>query len=285
MDRRELKRLLELRGLRPRRAWSQNFLIDEQVAGAIVSGARPQGEAVVELGAGLGVLTSKLARLSRILIAVEKDARLAEVLRDQFSAEPQVEILEENAARMDFSAWREKLQARLVVVGNLPYHMAAPILFRLLESSEHLLRWVIMLQKEMADRVLAGPGQHGRGVLGLMVENRASAERLLDVEAEAFYPPPRVRSSVLRFTPWERPRLSRSEEAWFRRTVKAAFSRRRKKIRNSLLGLVQQAALLDACLQEAAIEEERRPEELSFENFANLSRLLAQKLGWTGDFQ
>ncbi len=282
MDKLELGRLLARHGLRLRKSWSQNFLLDDAVAEAAIEGARPEGEAVIELGAGLGMLTSRLARTARRVIAVEKDARLARALRSVLAGEEKVEVLEQNAARIDFAALRRALGDRPVVVGNLPYHMAAPILFCLLRASEHLKRWVLMLQKEMADRVLAGPGGRERGTLGLMVENRARAERVLDVGADAFYPRPRVRSSILRFVPLAAPRLAPEEEAWFANTIRAAFSRRRKKIKNSLAALVpaENSGLIEECLLAAGVGAALRPEELSFDQFAAISRFLARGLGW-----
>jgi len=282
MERRlNINALLRRHGIRPRRSWSQNFLVDEQVLDGIVAAARVDGLAVIELGAGPGMLTARLARRAARVIAVERDRRLARVLRAEFAGDRVVRVEEANAARLDYTAWRRELGEPPVVVGNLPYHMAAPILFGLLEQVAQLRRFVLMFQREMAERILAGSGNRRSGVLGVLVQNSTRVEQVLQVPPGAFHPAPRVHSSVLLFEPREKTLVDGDLHPWFVRVVKAAFAQRRKKVRNALLALVgrDHAGLLDRSLAEAGIDGNDRPERIELDQFAELARRLRAASG------
>jgi len=271
---------LRRHGIRLRKSWSQNFLVDEKLLEEIVQQAGPSGRPVIELGAGSGELTERLARKAARLLAVEKDRRLVAVLKERFGSSSVVEVLEANAARLDFAAWRKTFGEKPVVVGNLPYHMAAPILFRLLEQAEEVERFLLMFQREMAERILAPAGQPRRGVLGLMVENRARVEKIMDIPPQAFFPSPQVHSTLLKFFPLNEPRLSGAAWLWFEKAVKAAFGGRRKTLKNSLRSLAvrQGAEKISRCLQSCGLPLNSRAQELSFEQFARLAAALAEAL-------
>ncbi len=251
-------------------------MVDSAVIQAIAQHAtRGNPPVVVELGAGLGVLTRMLAQGCPRVVAVERDRDLARVLRSEFAGNSRVEILEDNAATLD---WRE-LCGRVgtpVVVGNLPYHMATPILFQVLEAGTLVERFILMFQREMAARLTAAPGGRPYGVLSIMAQQHAEIGRVMDVPPQAFFPVPKVHSAVLWFKPLPTPRAEVKDRELFSKIVRGAFSQRRKTIRNSL-----QAALggqigkvgIERLLQRAGVSATARPEQLSIETFAKLSNI------------
>src|SRR5262249_8063793 len=162
------KELLKKYGLSAKKSWGQNFLVDEKAYQAIVEACRLTKEDwVVEIGAGLGTLTMRLQPLAARVIAVERDRDMVTVLRGELSGN--VEIAEANALSYDYAAVEARAGRKPIVVGNLPYQIASPILFRLLDARKYLQRIVVMLQKEMADRILAAPATPEYGALGVMV--------------------------------------------------------------------------------------------------------------------
>jgi 16S rRNA (adenine1518-N6/adenine1519-N6)-dimethyltransferase len=254
-------------------------LVDGSVLRAIAENAtRGDPPVVVELGAGPGVLTHLLAQGCPRVVAVERDRDLARVLRSEFAGNGSVEILEDNAARLD---WRE-LCARVgtpVVVGNLPYHMATPILFHTLEAGPLIARFMFMFQREMAARLTAAPGGRPYGVLSIMAQQLAEIERVIDVPPRAFFPAPKVHSRVLCFTPLPAPRAPVADPQLFSKIVRGAFSQRRKTIRNALAaafgGQIDKDGV-ERLLQRAGISPTARPEQLSIETFAQLSNLCSE---------
>jgi 16S rRNA (adenine1518-N6/adenine1519-N6)-dimethyltransferase len=262
-------------GLKPKKTWSQNFLVDEDVLYGIAEAVRwEEVQTVIELGAGIGALSALLAGNARRVIAVERDRDLAALLRNEFSNDPVVEVLEANAATLDFKELSARLGEKPAVVGNLPYHMATQILFHLLDSGSDLSHWVLMFQRELADRLLAAPGGRTYGVVSVLVQQRTEVERVLQVEPQAFYPRPKVHSSVLRFRPREALRAPVRDWRLFERVVKGAFGQRRKKVKNALLssfGSRMDGPKLDRALAAAEIDGGRRAEQLSIEDFSRLA--------------
>jgi 16S rRNA (adenine1518-N6/adenine1519-N6)-dimethyltransferase len=258
--------LLRRHGLRPKKQWGQNFLGDPDLLAALAALAelRP-GETVVELGAGLGHLTRALAATGARVVAVERDRELVPILRSEL---PRVEIAEADAKSFDLaSAARGE---RIVVCGNLPYHLSSPILFHLLDQRSVVRRAVLLLQREVAERVAASPGGRDYGVLSVLVQHVADAKIGLQVGRHAFTPPPEVESSALVLDFLPRPRAEVSDEQRFRALVKAAFSQRRKTLWNALRSM---AGARDA-LERAAIDPKRRAETLSVAEFAAVERAL-----------
>jgi 16S rRNA (adenine1518-N6/adenine1519-N6)-dimethyltransferase len=277
-----VRAVLGRHGLKPKKSWSQNFLIDQDVLYDIVEAVEwGQVQTVVELGAGIGALSALLARNARRVLAVERDRDLAALLRDEFANDPVVEILEENAATLNFKVLSKRLGEKPAVVGNLPYHMATQILFHLLDSGADLSHWVLMFQKELADRLLADPGGRAYGVVSVLVQQRTDIERVRQVEPQAFFPRPRVRSSVLRFWPRAAPRAPVRDWDFFERVVKGAFGQRRKKVRNALLssfGPRLKGGGLDRALAAAEIDGGLRAEQISIEHFSRLSDVLCEEM-------
>lgn len=280
-ERLNVRALLARHGLRPKRSWSQNFLVDVQVLEAIAEAAAldPQ-DVVVELGAGLGALTAMLARRAGRVIAVERDRDLSGVLRAEFAGDARVELLEANAANLDWESLVKRLGRPPVVVGNLPYHMASPILFHLLDQGTRLDRWLLMVQREMADRLASRPGGKSWGVLGVMVQQRAEVRRVLEVGPAAFHPRPEVHSTVLVFQPRSTPRVAVRDARLFDRMVRGLFQQRRKTLRNGLrsaFGAHLDGFELDAVLTRAGLDGQVRAEQLDLPTLGRLSDALAEQ--------
>jgi len=264
--------LLARHGLAAKKSWGQNFLVDEKVYEAIVDAtATAPDDWIVEIGAGLGTLTSRLADAvpdGRVL-AVERDRDMIKVLERELATRTNVEVRAENALTFDYAAARQRSGKPLAVAGNLPYQIATPLLFNLLEGRQHIARAVVMLQKEMADRLLARPGTSEYGALGVMIALHAELRPVIKARAGAFFPPPKVDSAVVALVPLAAPRVP-VDPARFRQVVQASFGQRRKTLRNALRSLWQ-AGTVDAALGGAAIDGGRRGETLSVEEFGRLA--------------
>jgi len=255
---------------RPRKRFGQNFLHDERVIHAIVACISPRpDEHLVEIGPGQGALTRLLLPECGRLDAVELDRDLVGYLKRRFADEERLSIHSADAMKFDFSALCRGGSLR--VVGNLPYNISTPLLFHLFGQSACIRDMHFMLQKEVVDRLCAEPGGKDYGRLSVMAQYHCSMEPLLEVGPESFTPAPKVVSAVVRLVPHEqRPVLLDSEILG--RVVTAAFSQRRKTLRNALGGL------LDASEIEAAgIDPGVRAETLGLKDFARLGEALLRK--------
>lgn len=268
--------LISKYGLRAKKSWGQNFLVDERAYREIVHAcAAGDGDWVVEIGAGLGTLTKRLAETGAHVIAVERERDMLEVLRSELGADARIEVTEANALTYDYGAVAARAGRAPVIVGNLPYQIASPILFRLLETRAPIARIVVMLQKEMADRIVAPPGEKAYGALSVMVRYYGEPKLVCRVRAGGFVPAPRVDSAVLRIVPHAQ-RID-VDDAQFSRVVHAAFGQRRKTLRNALFAAFDEGAV-DRALAAASIDGKRRGETLSVTEFAALTKALS-----TGD--
>ena len=237
------------------------------------------GDRVIEIGPGGGALTRVLARSlgeAGRLTALEIDARLAAELREDLPAAPNVSILEADALKFDFSSLLGGGGANRLV-GNLPYYAATAILLRLLESREDIEDIVVMIQKEVAERIAARAGSKAYGTLSLAVQLWCGVEPSFDVDPSAFSPRPKVVSTVLRLIPQARPRAPVGDPAFFERVVRAAFAQRRKTLLNNLKSHFE-ALRVNEVLAGCEIDPARRAETLSLEEFANLSNKLGRIL-------
>jgi 16S rRNA (adenine1518-N6/adenine1519-N6)-dimethyltransferase len=265
--------LLDKYDLRAKKSWGQNFLGDEAILDDIARLAAPRpGTPVVELGAGLGHLTARLLARGALVTAVERDRDMARVLRGELGE--RITLLEADAARLDYAALAGG--GPLAVVGNLPYHLTSPILFDLLDQASHVERAVFLLQREVAERLAASPGQKDWGVLSVFLQREAdvSVERI--VPPGAFHPPPRVHSAVIHvgFRP-PAAAAAVTDAVRFRKLVKAGFAQRRKTLRNALeAGSVAPPGVLAAALAATGIDPGRRGETLAIEEWAALERAL-----------
>jgi 16S rRNA (adenine1518-N6/adenine1519-N6)-dimethyltransferase len=267
--------LLDKYDLRAKKSWGQNFLGDEAILSDIARLAAPRpGDRVVELGAGLGHLTARLLERGAEVTAVERDRDMARVLRGELGE--RITLLEADAARLDYGALAAGRP--LAVVGNLPYHLTSPILFDLLDQAGVVTRAVFLLQREVAERLAATPGEKDWGVLSVFLQREAevSVERI--VPPGAFHPPPKVHSAVIHvgFRP---PGADAAvvDPARFRKLVKAGFAQRRKTLRNALeAGQVAPPEALAAALAAAGVDPGRRGETLTIAEWAAVERALSR---------
>lgn len=261
--------------VRAKRSLGQNFLVDPNIRRRIVDslGAGPDDE-VLEIGPGTGALTDILAEEVGRLIAVELDDRLVERLRERFDGVPSVEIIHANALEVDLAEVATDLE-HLKVIGNIPYNITSPLIFWLLERPVRPERVVLMIQKEVADRILAQPGTKAYGALTVGVRAVAEVERLFNVGRGAFRPRPDVDSTVIRITPLRPPPLAPGEEADLRVLTRTAFSWRRKQLQKILRTAPEYRVgeeALDILEREAGVDLSSRPESLAPDEFIDLAR-------------
>jgi 16S rRNA (adenine1518-N6/adenine1519-N6)-dimethyltransferase len=269
----DVRELLRRYGLSAKKSWGQNFLIDERSYSAIVNSCKlSDSDVVVEIGAGLGTLTSRLLATSATVIAVERERDMCEVLRRELGSQPRFVLREENALHLDIAALARQHDRRLVLVGNLPYQIASPLIFQFLAARSSLRRIVIMLQREMADRLLATPGTRDANALGVQVQMVCAVRRVCHVGRGAFLPPPRVDSSVVLLDPLPTTAVPLRDLEVFHHVVRAAFGQRRKTLKNALSAVFADDAMasLDGCV----VDLSRRGESLRLAEFAALSDAL-----------
>ena len=257
-----------------RRALGQHFLRDPGIARAIVDLAAPtRSDLVLEIGPGEGALTGELERRAGRVLALEVDPGLATRLRPRF---PRAEIVEADARTWDFGATERPAGGRALVVGNLPYSVGKPILTALVAARGAIDLMVLMLQREVADRVAAAPGGRTYGSLSVLTQLYCDVRVELRVPPGAFRPPPKVDSAVIRLTPLRTPRVAVADERRFHVVVRAAFAQRRKTLANALaagLGLPSEA--IRAAAERAGIDPSRRAETLNIIDFAALAARLS----------
>lgn len=271
----DARTLLQRHGLHAKKSFGQNFLISERAFRAIVDATvRQDDDWIVEIGPGLGTLTARLAE--RVpegkIIAVERDRDMIAVLRAELGTVENLQIEEADAMRYDLAMVARWRGEPIAVCGNLPYHIAAPLIFRTLAARQSVHRAVFMVQREMADRIVAPPGSKAYGALGVMVRTYADVSLVTRVSAGSFVPPPKVESAVIRLIPLAggAPRVPLVDAARYRAVVQAAFGQRRKTLRNALRArFVAEDA--DAALAAAGIDGGRRGETLSIEELAAVS--------------
>jgi 16S rRNA (adenine1518-N6/adenine1519-N6)-dimethyltransferase len=275
--------LLKAWNIRARKELGQNFLKDITIAGGIVdlAGVGPR-DVVVEIGAGLGVMTVVLGRRAQQVIAVEKDRALVPLLRSELLAQAltQVRILEEDILKVDLVEIAEGKSSQLIVLGNLPYNISSQVVVRLIRQRQVVKRAVLMFQKELAQRLCAAPGSKTYGRLSVLLQYCAEIKYLREIRAEQFHPKPNVDSAVIGIT--FKPGIAPAavDEALFARVVQAAFGQRRKTLRNALAGGFlplnhkESAALLGA----SGIDPRRRAETLSVAEFVALSNRIGVHL-------
>ncbi len=256
---------------RPRKRFGQHFLRDRQVIDRIVAAIRPEpGQALVEIGPGEGVLTRPVIERAGRLDVVELDRDLATTLADRLGQPKGLTIHQADALKFDFAslAGSDKLR----VIGNLPYNISTPLIFHLLNQAEAISDMLFMLQKEVVDRLVAVPGSSAYGRLSVMASLYCDMDWLFDVPPQAFKPPPKVDSAIIRMVPKS---LSDSDRALLPaldQVVRTSFGQRRKTLRKSLKSLIN-----DQAFEAAGINPTARPETLSLSQFQTLARTVTRK--------
>jgi 16S rRNA (adenine1518-N6/adenine1519-N6)-dimethyltransferase len=252
----------------PRKRFGQHFLTDQAMIADIVAAIRPRADdAMVEIGPGLGALTTPLAAVLRHLHVIEIDRDIIARLHRAYPP-GQLSVHAGDVLEFDFSL----LPRALRVVGNLPYNISTPLLFHLSRYAERIRDMHFMLQKEVVERMVAPPGGGDYGRLSVMLQYRFDMQLLLEVAPDAFSPPPQVDSAVVRMLPRPQARLTAASQAGLEQVVRRAFGQRRKTLRNSLAGLLEAedyAAL--------GIAPGLRAENLTVADFVAISNYLAQK--------
>ena len=260
---------------RAKRSLGQNFLIDPNLQRKIVAALDPSpDDEVLEIGPGVGALTKHLAGTVRRLVLVELDNGLAARLREEFAGEPSVEVINEDV--LDVPLERITADpARLKVIGNIPYNITTPILFSLLERRPRPAMIVLMVQREVADRILEKAGSKTYGALAVGVQAVADATRVLNVSRDAFRPVPDVMSSVVKIVPHAPPRLTTDDEAALRELTRAAFQQRRKQFQRILRDAYHLSVdEVEAVGRAAGMDLVQRPETFSAQQFIDLARVL-----------
>ncbi len=276
--------LLRKYGIRPLKRLGQCFLFDRNIMEKIVRIAEVRDtDTVVEIGAGIGVLTDMIAGRARRVIALEVDRLLVELLRKELGNRGNVEIIHADVLRFDFSkvdpgsrqGYREN---RLKIIGNVPYNISSQIVLRLLEYRHCIGRVVLMLQREVAERLAASPGTKDYGPLSVYVALYTTPVLESRVPASCFFPRPDVESRILRLDVRDEPLCRVDDADFFQRIVRASFSKRRKTLLNNLKSpqLALTGAQIGTALAALALDGARRAETLSVKEFADLSNLLGK---------
>jgi len=279
LSRAEVRALLERRGLRAHKARGQNFLTDERVAAQIaVDAPVAAGDAVIEIGPGLGVLTRALAARARAVVAIEIDAGLVRALRDEGGLPANVELVHADALDVDLASLARRLGAPVRVVANLPYAISSPLLRRLLDLRGLLAGWLVLVQREVAARLVARPGSRDYGSLAVLHALTVTAARVRDLPPHCFFPVPQVTSTLVRAIPLDPAPLAADELQEVERVVRAAFGNRRKTLPNALrTGLDPAPALevLHGVLDRLGIEHRARAEQQEPAALLALARALS----------
>lgn len=272
------KDLLRKHGIRPLKRLGQCFLIDGNMIAKIAGSARVGKEdVVVEIGAGLGVMTALIAREAGRVIALEIDRVMIDILRAELQGLLNVEIVETDVLRYDFSSPPLGEGEKLKVIGNVPYHISSPILFHLLPFRDRIDSMVLMFQKEVAERITALPGTKAYGTLSVILSMYFDSSMEGTVPARCFFPVPKVDSAVLRMVARREPLIPLENQDFFQTLVRTAFGQRRKTLLNNLKRLWPAGPSekeIAPVLERLGIDGGRRGETLSVEEFGRLSNAL-----------
>ncbi|WP_270182912.1 16S rRNA (adenine(1518)-N(6)/adenine(1519)-N(6))-dimethyltransferase RsmA [Alkalihalobacillus sp. CinArs1] len=279
------KAILEKYGFTFKKSLGQNFLIDSNVLTKIVNQANlTAGSGAIEIGPGIGALTEKLAKQANKVVAFEIDQRLLPILADTLSPYPNVTIRHADVLEADVhKVIEEEFESGqdLMVVANLPYYVTTPILMKLLEEKLPVRGIVVMIQKEVAERIAAKPGSKNYGSLSLAVQYYAEAKTALTVPSTVFVPKPNVDSAVLHLELRKEPPVDLLSEKHFFEVIRASFGQRRKTLMNNLQNNLlskDKKPMIEEVLKETDIEGSRRGETLSMEEFAKLSNAFYRRL-------
>ncbi len=267
---------MKIYGLYPKKRLGQHFLVDPNILDKVMRAAEVgKADVVLEVGPGLGGMTLALAREAKKVIAVEIDPKFVAILKEKMAGHQNVEVVEKDILRMDFKQFIKKEGHPVKVVANLPYQISTPLLFRFVESKEAFSTFTLMLQKEVAERMVAPPGKKEYGPLTIFVRLFLDVSICFFIKPSAFFPPPKVESAVIHMVWKEKPMIEANNEEWFKKVVRACFGYRRKTLINALrhseLSLPES---IESKIEKIGIDPRRRPETLTIEQFANLAEAL-----------
>lgn len=279
---RRTKEIIQRHGFSFKKSLGQNFLIDQNILTKIVDAAGlGSSKGALEIGPGIGALTERLAQQAKTVTAIEIDRRLIPILEEVLEPYPHVHVEQADVLKVDL---KELFERRfhdvdsVSVVANLPYYVTTPILMKLLEEKLPLENIVVMIQKEVAERMAAKPGSKDFGSLSIAVQYYSEPELICTVPHTVFIPQPNVESAVIRLKVRQTPPVDVTSEEHFFDVVRASFTQRRKTISNNLKTRYAKEGRerIDAVLEQAGIQPSRRGETLSLQEFATLSNLLLE---------
>jgi len=274
----EVKRILAAHGLRPKKRFGQNFLIDRNILNKILDAAELDSDSVVlEIGPGLGTVTKEAAEVASKVVAVEADRDLIPVLDEIIGGYPNTEVLCADFLDLDLEPFiKDRFgERRITVVANLPYYITSPLIIKLLDAKHLINRMVIMVQEEVADRLSANPGTEGYGSLSVFVQYHCIVSIVSRAKRTVFYPSPEVDSAIVRLDVRESPVIKTADEELFFKIVRASFGQRRKTLLKALSGspdLGWSREKAEKALNKAGIDPSRRGETLSLEEFAAITK-------------
>jgi 16S rRNA (adenine1518-N6/adenine1519-N6)-dimethyltransferase len=281
------KELLTKYGFSFKKSLGQNFLIDTNILNQIVQAAHIDQEVgVIEVGPGIGALTEQLAKKAGKVLSFEIDQRLIPVLQETLSPYGNIHIVHQDVLKADIAPMVQEYLSefqRISVVANLPYYVTTPILMHFLESGVRFEHIVVMIQKEVADRIAANPGTKEYGSLSIAVQYYAESKVDKIIPKTVFIPQPNVDSAVLKLTMRDKPPVEVKDEDFFFKLVKASFAQRRKTLINNLqhyFGPEKKKAELSSLLGDIGIDGSRRGETLTIQEFATLSNHLKDQVGY-----
>ncbi|NIM04689.1 MAG: ribosomal RNA small subunit methyltransferase A [Armatimonadetes bacterium] len=270
-----LKALLSRHSIRPRKRLGQHFLISAEIADRIVEVARiDSSDCALEIGAGAGALTLRLTETASSTIAIESDPRLVEVLQEILPSGEGLKLMQADILKIDLSKLMG--EGTWKVLGNLPYYITGPVLFKLFEQRRSFSSLVVMVQREVADRITSSPGSKEYGGLSVLAQAYFLPRAEMRVKRTCFYPQPEVDSTVVSLTPRAKAAVGEEDQKQFEKLVRASFSHRRKTLENSLVeaGFVRNRQEAVSAMEAVGVNAGRRAESLSVEEFVMLARRL-----------
>ncbi|OPL07503.1 MAG: 16S rRNA methyltransferase [delta proteobacterium ML8_F1] len=271
-----IKEITLAHNFRMSKALGQNFLKDPHILESIIDSAElTEGDTVIEVGPGIGVLTEAIAQRAKQVIGIEIDRHLIPILEQTLRDYPGVRIIHEDVLKVNLAAIEKQFfpGAEPKIIANLPYYITTPIIMHFLESSMRFKSMTVMMQKEVADRIISEPGLKTYGTISVAVQYYTRVEKVTEVPRGAFIPEPKVDSTVIKLTPHSVPPVILESHVHFFRTVKAAFSTRRKTLVNALSNAFDKEQVKEA-VKTSGIDPSRRGETLTIEEFARLSNEL-----------
>jgi 16S rRNA (adenine1518-N6/adenine1519-N6)-dimethyltransferase len=279
----QIKKILKDYNIRPRKELGQSFLIDKNVNNKILKLINPnEDDVIVEIGAGFGNLALPLAHRAFSVYAIEKDKKIAEILKRNLSTLNNAHVIISDVLKINFADILNKVSSRKIrAVGNLPYYISSSIIFHLLTHKNFFDEAFLMLQKEVAVRLTAGPSSKDYGILSCLLSPYAEIKKLMEISRNSFYPKPKVDSSLVKIKFLREAKYKIENEKLFARVVKSGFSKRRKQILNALsasqeLNIDKESISL--ALNEANIDYKKRAEDIKVKDFVKLSNLLNERL-------
>lgn len=283
-----VKNLLKQAGIHPKKSLGQNFLIDQNINDIIIESANlSSNDVIIELGAGLGILTRQVAPLVNKIFAIEFDPNLFNILQAYCKDFNNIIPINADMLEFDYSGLLNYIlpTQNVKVIGNLPYYITSPIIFMLLENSKFLniKSMVLMVQKEVGERIVSPPGNKNYGSLTIAVAYKCNAEIIKVVPADCFYPKPKVDSAIVRLEIQDKPNVFVEDEDLFFTIVRGAFQHRRKTLRNALILSIRSNKLktsiesLDTAINCLGIDPKIRGEDLNINQFANIANLIYNK--------